>query len=396
MATLVRIALGVVLVTSVVSGILGTAGSRPRYEYEPVISTPAIPHGSTLVIDSQAYHRSQPSVGDIVEFHPSRALAISGKCAQPAKPGSVCDYAATEQAENAEWAHEAKEAEKGLFSQEAEEKQEHQEHLGHAEVSIARIVAGPGDRISIRSSHLIRNGQIEKRSGVSYTCGGATSRYCDLPTIVTIPQGEFFLMSDNRSEIDSRVWGPVRKKLIVGEVVRTVPPGVSPYPPLRGGDIVVAIVGGVLLVLVLTRPDVKWPRVIRDRTGLEGVAEAGLTTFSFIVGGFAYKTLFAVVASSRIDSSAQAALWISAGIILVYALLIHHEPFVTPAGFLWKQYLVCVLASLTLGTVISNSVFGTDSTAGIVVGGILFAALALYAALYAGVTVKTDSEPAGP
>jgi hypothetical protein len=344
-------------------------------------------------MDSQAYRRSHPLVGEVVEFHPPRAFAISGKCAQPPKPGSVCDYATTEQAENTEWAHEAKKAESGFFSGEAEEGQEQRAKLVHKEVSIERIVAGPGERISIRDSHLIRNGQVEHKSGVSYTCGGEISRYCDLPTTVTIPPGEFFLMSDNRSQTDSRVWGPVREKLIVGGLVRTVPPGVSPFPPLRGGEIVVAIVGGVLLVLVVTRPQVKW-RVIRDRTGLEGVAEAGFTIFSFIVGGFAYKTLFAIVAYSRIDPSAEAALWISAGIILVYALVIHHESFVTPAGFLWKQYLICVVTSMTLGVVISDIIFEPESTVRTVSGGIVFAGLALYAALHAGVTMKTDSEPA--
>jgi signal peptidase I len=85
---------------------------------------------------------------------------------------------------------------------------------------IKRVVAGPGDVITIKAGHVYRNGQAEKDS---YTrpCGPQDSS-CDFPTPVRIPAGHWFMMGDNRGESDdSRFWGPVPTKWIIGGAFAT-------------------------------------------------------------------------------------------------------------------------------------------------------------------------------
>ena len=53
---------------------------------------------------------------------------------------------------------------------------------------------------------------------------------CDYPREVTIPAGHYFMMGDNRgSSDDSRFWGPVPKKWIIGAAFATY------WPPKRIG-----------------------------------------------------------------------------------------------------------------------------------------------------------------
>ena len=79
---------------------------------------------------------------------------------------------------------------------------------------IKRIVAGPGDRVSIRGGHVYRNGVREKDAYIA-PCGDAEG--CNFPKTIVIPPGDYFMMGDNRGESDdSRFWGPVPKKWIIG------------------------------------------------------------------------------------------------------------------------------------------------------------------------------------
>jgi signal peptidase I len=92
---------------------------------------------------------------------------------------------------------------------------------------IKRIVAGPGDVISIVEGHVIRNG---KREPDPYTrpCGGVSQ--CNFPTPIRIPAGHWFMMGDNRGESDdSRFWGPVPTGWIIGQAFATY------WPPDRIG-----------------------------------------------------------------------------------------------------------------------------------------------------------------
>jgi signal peptidase I len=85
---------------------------------------------------------------------------------------------------------------------------------------IKRVVAGPGDVISIVEGHVIRNGVREKDS---YTrpCAEHESK-CNFPTPIRVPAGHWFMMGDNRGDSDdSRFWGPVPTSWIIGGAFAT-------------------------------------------------------------------------------------------------------------------------------------------------------------------------------
>ncbi|HMD57015.1 MAG TPA: signal peptidase I [Solirubrobacteraceae bacterium] len=85
---------------------------------------------------------------------------------------------------------------------------------------IKRIVAGPGDVISIVEGHVIRNGVHESDSYIKPCL--AQQAQCNFPTPIKIPPGHWFMMGDNRGESDdSRFWGPVPTGWIIGGAFAT-------------------------------------------------------------------------------------------------------------------------------------------------------------------------------
>jgi signal peptidase I len=92
---------------------------------------------------------------------------------------------------------------------------------------IKRVVAGPGDTIAIVDGHVVRNGKRAKESFIRQ-CGGGSD--CNFPKPIRVPADHWFMMGDNRgSSDDSRFWGPVPKKWIVGGAFATY------WPPDRIG-----------------------------------------------------------------------------------------------------------------------------------------------------------------
>lgn len=84
---------------------------------------------------------------------------------------------------------------------------------------IKRVVAGPGDRISVRDGHVVLNGKVQKEPFIT-PCGG--SEGCTLARPITVPPGQYFMMGDNRgSSDDSRFWGPVPNSWIIGGAFAT-------------------------------------------------------------------------------------------------------------------------------------------------------------------------------
>ena len=82
---------------------------------------------------------------------------------------------------------------------------------------VKRVVGLPGDRISIVNGHVIRNGVREHDP---YIVACADSSFCNFRKPVVIPNGDYFMMGDNRGESDdSRFWGPVRSSWILGKVI---------------------------------------------------------------------------------------------------------------------------------------------------------------------------------
>jgi signal peptidase I len=141
-----------------------------------------------------------PSVGDIVVFHPPKG-------ADPASP--VCG--ASNQGDG--------------HSQACD-----QPTPGEStQTFIKRVVGGPGDRIAILDGHVVRNGVREKDPYIEQ-CGDDSS--CNFRKPITIPPGEYFMMGDNRgASDDSRFWGPVPDKWVIGVAFFTY------WPPDRIGTL---------------------------------------------------------------------------------------------------------------------------------------------------------------
>ncbi len=155
---------------------------------------PTLTIGQRVLVDRIGGHFSSPHVGEIAVFHPPKDAPIE-VCGAPHAATAACDTPETAES---------------------------------SENFIKRIVAGPGDVISIINGHVIRNGVREKDSYIN-PCPPATPA-CNLPTQIKIPPGMWFMMGDNRGESDdSRFWGPVPTKWIIGDAFATY------WPPDRIG-----------------------------------------------------------------------------------------------------------------------------------------------------------------
>lgn len=89
-----------------------------------------------------------------------------------------------------------------------------------AELLIKRVVGLPGDRLSLRGGHVVRNGRPEP-DGYITPCRPASLPDCNFPQSIVVPAGEYFVLGDNRAASDdSRFWGPIERSWISGVVTR--------------------------------------------------------------------------------------------------------------------------------------------------------------------------------
>ena len=155
---------------------------------------PTLEIGQRVLVNRIGHAFSKPSVGDVVVFHPPKGADGDPQCGVQHPSTEVCPRPVPQE---------------------------------DTVNFIKRVVAGPGDRIKIIHGHVYLNGKLQKES-FARPCG--VGEGCDYPKEVTIPAGHYFMMGDNRgSSDDSRFWGPVPDKWIIGGAFATY------WPPDRIG-----------------------------------------------------------------------------------------------------------------------------------------------------------------
>jgi signal peptidase I len=126
-------------------------------------------------------------VGDIVAFHPPAGADNGTECGERHPAQQVCPRPTPQES---------------------------------SQSFVKRIVAGPGDTLSIREGHPVVNGVEKTEEPYITPCGGGAA--CNLPKPIVIPPDEYFLLGDNRgASDDSRFWGPVPENWIIGKALVT-------------------------------------------------------------------------------------------------------------------------------------------------------------------------------
>jgi signal peptidase I len=166
------------------------------YRIPSVSMVPTLVVGQRVLVNRLELRFSSLHVGDIVVFHPP---ADYNDCANPNQgqpdggpgPQQACD------------AVQAKDS---------------------STTFIKRLVGLPGDHLQISAGHVIRNGIAEHDSYIAPCHNDAD---CNFPATIVVPQGEYYMMGDNRADSqDSRFWGPVKRAWIIGKAFLTYwPPG---------------------------------------------------------------------------------------------------------------------------------------------------------------------------
>ena len=156
---------------------------------------PTLEIGQRVLVDRVSPRFSDYERGDVVVFKPPKG-ADEGICAVSHPPRQACPRSSSEQSDTN---------------------------------FIKRIVGIPGDRLAIKRGHVYIDG---KRQQEPYIAPDATCDISNLPTELTVPKGQYYMVGDNRgASLDSRKWGPVPEDNIVGRAFATY------WPPNRWGGL---------------------------------------------------------------------------------------------------------------------------------------------------------------
>ena len=161
---------------------------------------PTLAIGQRILVNRLDTH---PGIGDVVVFHPPHGADLgSGQC-DAVRQGFTAAGAALAEPCDRPLANQSK------------------------QTFVKRVVGLPGDVLRIVHGHVIRNGKRERDAYIK-ACGGAAE--CTFSRSIRIPAGEYYMMGDNRGDSDdSRYWGPVPQRYIIGVAFFTY------WPPDRVG-----------------------------------------------------------------------------------------------------------------------------------------------------------------
>ena len=180
-----------------------------RIPSESMVPTLAV--GQRVLVDRVSYRFGDPSRGDIVVFKPPRGADPSvDQCGIPRQPGDKhpCSKPTAEQSSSN---------------------------------FIKRVVALPGDWIEVKRGrvYLAKSAKSEppqssfkEQDEPFINKDTPCEQLCNMPREITIPKGYYFMMGDNRgASADSREWGPVPKKWLIGQAFVTY------WPPRKIGPL---------------------------------------------------------------------------------------------------------------------------------------------------------------
>jgi signal peptidase I len=163
---------------------------------------PTLTVGQRILVNRLDTH---PALGDIVVFHPPTGANNAGVCGNPSQ--GVSDDKARPQA-----------CDKSIPAE-------------SSQTFVKRVVGLPGDHLKIINGYVYRDGHKETfgyhpkadaKVPQFYACSGGVSSNCTFAKSITVPAGEYYMMGDNRGDsLDSRYWGPVPQKWIIGVAFAT-------------------------------------------------------------------------------------------------------------------------------------------------------------------------------
>ena len=161
---------------------------------------PTLAIGQRILANRMDTH---PGIGDVVVFHPPHGADVAtGQCGDPHQ-GVTAEGDALAQACDRPLASES------------------------TQTFVKRVVGLPGDVLRIVGGHVVRNGKREADAYIT-ACGDAAE--CAFSGTVRVPAGDYYMMGDNRGDSDdSRYWGPVPQRYIIGVAFFTY------WPPDRIG-----------------------------------------------------------------------------------------------------------------------------------------------------------------
>ena len=158
---------------------------------------PTLQIGQRVLVNRLGNRFGDPNIGDVTVFHPPSGAENANECGVQHKDDQPCPVPTKTKAKKVNF--------------------------------IKRIVAGPGDTLSIVDGHVVLNGKRQKEPFINPCNGG---EQCNFPTPITIPPNHYFMMGDNRgASDDSRYWGPIPREWIIGNAFATY------WPPKRIGPL---------------------------------------------------------------------------------------------------------------------------------------------------------------